>query len=988
MSIEALLQRARQAVPDRVWGEAVKLARRGAVHGISDDGEEIHLRVKMRGHAVPLDVWIWPGDDDFECDTDLRTADGWSVPVVASLIALNQSGSIGSNGAGPALPEPKATYKVKLRYALTSKGPDLFLERLLVWPDGTTRPLTGALAEHDVIVGRGDAQAETLLAMHRGGRLPGEMTRRLLRFLEGKAEATLDGEPVHLSPEDVFFEVRVRDEDEGFKVGLFRPSGIDALYRGAARVGDSLHPTSHGELSPEQRKQLTRGIAYTPEQMHLLVNEPLPRLRLQIPVVVETDRLPEGDQLEPRVAVALEEVPLGLKVESYVVYGDPPVAKVEDGVLQATGAVVPARDIGRERLAIRQFQSRTGLTVGVKRVLPPEQAADFLTRDLPRHEGPVHGRVPQARFDIVDAPVMARLDVQREDDDGGRPSWHLDITFEGAEGQADPWAVLEAWRAGRSLVPLFEGGFAPLPKDWLREHGTVLRELMEARDASGRVDRNATAALVELLEGNAHDVPPDLTRLRDFLTSGEDLPRVPVPESFTGELRPYQLAGYRWLAFLRQMDLHGILADDMGLGKTIQALAAIRAAGGRSLVVAPTSVLRNWKREAERFVPDLSVNLYHGPDRQLDDSDLTLTSYALLRLDLDALHDRGWTYFILDEAQAIKNPSSQTARAACRVGAEHRLCLTGTPVENRLEELWSLFRFLMPGLLGSLESFRERFVRPIEAGSAQARTDLHRRVRPYVLRRLKQQVAPELPTLTEMVIRCEMTREQRRVYDAVRLAARADVQKAITERGLSRSTFQVLEALLRMRQACCDPSLLPGEAGQNAPSCKLDRLEELLVDVIVDGHKALIFSQWTGLLDRVEPRLRHLGIDFVRLDGSTRNRQAIIDTFQSPEGPPVFLLSLKAGGTGLNLTAADYVVHLDPWWNPAVEQQATDRAHRIGQDKPVVSCRFIAEATVEERILDLQEVKRDLAEAALGTDGGFVKSLSADELRSLFDDVA
>jgi superfamily II DNA or RNA helicase len=886
---------------------------------------------------------------------------------------------------GGKLPEPKAKYKVKLRYVLKSDGPDVSLSRVVVWPDGKTEPLVGTLADNDLVVGRGDTQAETLLALHPGGPLPGEMLRRLLRFLEGKADATLDGKKVHLSPEDVRFEVRVTDEGDDFKVGLYRPSAIDTLFRGAALVGRTLHPTSHGELSPAQRKQLTRGILYSQEQMHLLVNETLPRLGLQIPVVIETERLPTGHQLEPRVAVHLEEVPLGLKVKALVEYGDPPVARVEEGILKPLGDIVPARDLGRERMVVRQFQSRMNLTVGIATVLPPEHAADFLTERLPRHGGPVHGRISKDRFQVLDAPVSPRLDVIRHEE-GGRPEWELDVVFQGELGEADPWAVLEAWRAGRSLVPLFEGGFAPLPADWLKEHGAVLRELLEARNAEGRVDRNATAALVELLEGNDHKVPPDLTRLRDFVTGGDELPSVPVPAGFHGELRPYQLAGFRWLTFLGQMDIHGILADDMGLGKTIQALVALARAGGQSLVIAPTSVLRNWEREAKRFVPDITVNVYHGADRALDDSDLTLTSYALLRLDLEVLRGREWTYAILDEAQAIKNPASQTARASQRLKSQHRLCLTGTPVENRLEELWSLFRFLMPGLLGSLESFRERFVRPIEAGSARAQGELHRRIRPYVLRRLKAQVAPELPALTEMVIRCEMSKAQRKVYDAVRFAARADVQKAITERGMARSTMQVLEALLRMRQACCDPSLLPGDAGQGAPACKLDRLEELLVEIICDDHKALIFSQWTGLLDRVEPRLEKLGIDFVRLDGSTRDRQTVIDAFQDPAGPPVFLLSLKAGGTGLNLTAADYVVHLDPWWNPAVEQQATDRAHRIGQDKPVVSCRFIVEHTVEERILDLQDAKRDLANAALGTDGGFVKTLSADELRSLFEE--
>jgi hypothetical protein len=980
MSIDALLQRARQEVPARIWTEAVELARAGAVVGVEQADDEVHLRVKMRGKALPYDVWIWPTQGEFECEVEARTRGGWSVPVVAAIIAMRQS-QVKDEG----LPQPKASYKVRLRYVFTSTGPDLFLERHVVWPDGRVAPLRGTLAENDLVVDRGDAQAETLLALHPGGSLPGETLRRLLRFLEGKADATLDGKPVHLSPEDVLFEVRVTDEGEDFKLGLYRPPGIDGLFRGAALLGDSLHPTSHGDLTPQQKKQLTKGVTYGRDQTHLLVNETLPRLRLQIPVSIHTTRLPAGHQLEPRIAIRLTEVPLGLKVEAQVEYGDPPVARVKDGVLESLGSIVPARDLGRERMVIRTFQNKIDVPVGVAVVLPPEKAADFLANRLPKHDGPVHGKPEEARFQVVDAPVRAKLDVQKIEDDG-RPSWKLDVTFHGDRGEADPWAVLEAWRAGRSVVPLFEGGFAPLPADWLHEHGAVLRELLEARDAAGRVDRNATAALVELLEGNLHEVPPDLSRLRDFVANGQDLPQVPIPKGFQGDLRPYQLAGFRWLAFLRQMDIHGILADDMGLGKTIQALAALAHAGGQSLVIAPTSVIRNWEREAARFFPGITVNMYHGSDRKLDRSKLTLTSYAILRLDLDALRQRTWTYVVLDEAQAIKNPGSQTARSAIRLDARHRLCLTGTPVENRLEELWSIFRFLMPGLLGSLESFRERFVRPIETGNPRAREDLHRRVRPYVLRRLKQQVAPELPSLTEMIIRCEMEPSQRKVYEAVRLAARTDVQRAIAERGLAGSTFQVLEALLRMRQACCDPALLPGEAGQGAPSCKLDRLEELLVEIVGEDHKALIFSQWTGFLDRVEPRLEALGIPYVRLDGTTRDRQAVIDTFQSDAGPPVFLLSLKAGGTGLNLTAADYVLHLDPWWNPAVEQQATDRAHRIGQDKPVVSCRFIVEQTVEERILELQDVKRDLAAAALGTDGGFVKSLNADELRSLFED--
>jgi len=543
--------------------------------------------------------------------------------------------------------------------------------------------------------------------------------------------------------------------------------------------------------------------------------------------------------------------------------------------------------------------------------------------------------------------------------------------------------VLRAWVTGRSLVPLLDGGWAPLPTDWLQQHGPILRELLEARQADGSVGRQGTAALIELLEETKMEVPTDLARLREWLEGGEGLPEVEMPPEFTGELRHYQNTGVRWLRFLRNVDLHGILADDMGLGKTVQGIVAMLDTPGKHLVVAPTSVIRNWEREIEHFAPGVSVNVYHGPTRTLDDSRFTLTSYALLRLDKEVLSEKEWAYIVLDEAQAIKNPNSQTARAACAVPSQYRLCLSGTPVENRLDELWSLFRFLMPGYLGSRSAFRDRFSKPIEAGDGSAATALRRRVKPYVLRRLKKQVAKELPELTEVVIRCEMSEAQRKVYEAMRIAGYSDVQRILAT-GEKGRTFDILEALLRMRQAACDPALLPGDHAA-AGSGKLDRLEELLVDTVSNGHKILVFSQWTSLLNRVEERLRGLEIDWTRLDGATRNRQAVVDTFQSDEGPPVFLLSLKAGGTGLNLTAADYVVILDPWWNPAVEQQAMDRAHRIGQDKPVVACRFIAENTVEERILELQEAKRALADAALGTDAGFLNALSSEELRALFE---
>lgn len=962
-----LLDAVREAVDARVWGAAVRLAREGAVRGVSDDGEEVCLHVKDR-RGTPNEVYLWPDDPDWGCDCQLP-GDA-CVHVAAAVISLNKSRS-----AGEALPEPQGEYQVSLRYDLTARGSSLSAARVVVWPDGRTEPLDGSLADSNLLASSHDVHAESLLVTLPAGPLGADELRRLLGLLGPEAAATLDGEPVRIGREPEVFQVRVTDDGDDFRLALYRPPGLARLFRGAALRDGVLSPTSHGSLRHEQRQLLVQGMTYPPRAVHRLVSEILPRLREQVPVVVDTARLPSDAQLRPRVMVHLAELSEGLEVRPEIVYGDPVVAVVRHGSLQALGEVLPGRDLGLERSVARRFEERHHLAVGTRNVLSPARAAAFLADELPTFDGAVEGSVSPSRYRVAPQPVRALLDVREAGEGPG--AWSLGVQFRSETGEADATEVLRAWRTGRSLVPLMEGGFAPLPVEWLREHGGLLESLLESRDPDGRVDRAATPALVELLEGTAADVPPDLSRLRAFLSGDAGLPEPRVPTGLHAELRPYQLAGIQWLTFLREVELSGILADDMGLGKTLQALAVLLDTPGPHLVVAPTSVLRNWEREAARFTPGMSVNVYHGPGRVLDNAHLTLTSYALLRIDRDLLRAREWGWVVLDEAQAIKNPESQTARAARGLTARHRLALTGTPVENRLDELWSLFHFLMPGLLGSRRSFRDELAQPIAAGDARAAERLRRRVRPYVLRRLKRDVAKDLPPLTEVVLPCPMGDSQRAVYDTVRSTGRL--------RAIGGKPLQILEALLRMRQAACDPSLVPGVARDDAGSGKLDRLEELLVDIVVDDHKVLVFSQWTSLLDRVEDRLRGLGIDWVRLDGSTRDRVGAVDRFQDPEGPPVFLISLKAGGTGLNLTAADYVVHLDPWWNPAVQQQATDRAWRIGQERPVVSCSLVAEGTVEERILALQEQKRHLADAALGTEAGILQSLTSDELRSLFE---
>ncbi len=361
----------------------------------------------------------------------------------------------------------------------------------------------------------------------------------------------------------------------------------------------------------------------------------------------------------------------------------------------------------------------------------------------------------------------------------------------------------------------------------------------------------------------------------------------------------------------------------------------------------------------------------------MNDADLTLTTYALLRLDSDKLNARRWDTIVLDEAQAIKNPESQVAAAAFALNGDFRIALTGTPVENRLDELWSQFHFINRGLLGGRSDFQDRYAGPIGQGDAEAAARLRARIRPFLLRRLKSEVAPELPPRTEGVLRCELDAEERAVYDGVRAATLENVVRQL-ESGAG--VMAALEALLRLRQAACHPALVPGQQADG--SSKIALLLETLDSVVAEGHKSLVFSQWTSLLDRCEPALEAAGIPFTRLDGSTRDRQAVVERFQDTEGPPVLLISLKAGGTGLNLTAADHVFLLDPWWNPAVEDQAADRAHRIGQDRPVMVYRLVASDTVEERILALQQSKRELAQAALA-EGAGATGIGRDELLAL-----
>jgi superfamily II DNA or RNA helicase len=561
------------------------------------------------------------------------------------------------------------------------------------------------------------------------------------------------------------------------------------------------------------------------------------------------------------------------------------------------------------------------------------------------------------------------------------------------EGQAVALPeLLAAYRKGERFVRLGDGSMGMLPQEWLARHGAIL-EFGRAADGAIRFARSQIgvidALLAELPEARFDE---SLSAARAKLHAFSGIRPQTAPAGFVGTLRPYQEQGLAWLGFLNDFQWGGCLADDMGLGKTIQVLALLldrkrRGDAGPSLAVVPKSVVFNWIREAERFTPDLRVLEYTGTERKdLHDAfaanDLIITTYGTLRKDIELLRRHEFSYVVLDEAQMIKNPSSQSAKATRLLRSRNRLAMTGTPVENSLGDLWSLFEFLNPGMLGSSRAFKGAFGGGAAGRNGKDLDMLHRMLRPFILRRTKDQVTPELPPRVEQTIECELLPKQRAYYQELRDYYRASLLGRIDKVGLARSKVHVLEALLRLRQAACHPGLID-QGKINGESAKLEALLEMVTEVREEGHKALVFSQFTSLLAIVRAKLDEAKTTYEYLDGQTTDRRERVDRFQSDPGCGLFLISLKAGGLGLNLTAADYVFILDPWWNPAVEAQAIDRTHRIGQDKKIIAYRLIARDTVESKILELQKTKRELAGAIITEANSLIQDLTKEDLALL-----
>ena len=611
-------------------------------------------------------------------------------------------------------------------------------------------------------------------------------------------------------------------------------------------------------------------------------------------------------------------------------------------------------------------------------------------------------------------------------------SWNLGVDGEGLMGKADFSATLAdgesidlidaiaAWikenpeRLSDEMLntiktmehvplPLVDGRMLSIPGDMLF---SILKHMMELFATTGVTGKDISGvqmlAIKQDLEKHEKVKIKDDKKWLDLvhaLVDSGNIKSIEPPKGLQAELRDYQRDGLNWLQMMMRTGVHGILADDMGLGKTVQTLACIlkEKEEGRlkhpALVIAPTSLMHNWRMEAQKFTPDLRVLVLHGVHRArfFDDIaqyDLVLTTYPLLPRDAGFLMDEPYHMLILDEAQNIKNPRAKASQLVREFNARHRICLTGTPIENHLGELWAQFDFLMPGYLYDQKNFTNLFRKPIEQDGSESRQDaLNIRVRPFLLRRLKEDVAKELPAKSNIVRSVELSSGQRALYESVRLAMQKKVRDSVAAMGVAKSKIIVLDALMKMRQVCCDPRLVKQLDTDGIPSAKTDMLKEMLPEMVEEGRKILIFSQFAEMLRLIESLCTELDLPYVKLTGQTRDRITPVESFQDGD-VPIFLISLKAGGTGLNLTAADTVIHFDPWWNPAAEDQATDRAHRIGQDKPVFVYKLTTVGTVEEKILEMQERKRTLANSIHGSGSQGSALWTEDELQSLFEPLA
>ncbi len=853
-----------------------------------------------------------------------------------------------------------------------------------------------------------DDDAAELLPLLRDRRVLLEPALMQLRFADEPIKPRFDLEMV--GAETIVAKVTFERQGDGRRFQLTSGGWFPGAPGWHIDTNEGIaRPIDH-RVSPAALGRLLRSatIAEPASELINMITYGLPKVALEIGAELpDLSQVADVVDLEPtfrmRASGSITEANVALRAA----YGDLEVEVRADGISPPILILPPEEGQKRAKcircdIVAQQDAAQTLLELG----LSPDESGEFFVAEGDRAIGfwsEGVGSLPEdwdlyVPEHLLGTHVRTAAVTSHARVSSGVDWLSVKLVFEAEGIGVDRNELLRCLREGQKFVRLSDNTYARLDADRVQSIIDREVELLAAAGKSGKLPLSQAGRIEELLQqANDSTVSAGARALFQKLANIDEIKTIKKPRGLKATLRPYQEQGLSWLHFIHEIGSGGVLADDMGLGKTIQTIALLLFLKGEKkqkplsvLIVAPTSVVTNWVREIERFAPSLTTALWHGAGRreqqsELENVNVIITSYALLRRDIDLLKKLKLDYAILDEAQAIKNPISATAQAAKELSAAHRLALTGTPIENRLSEIWSIFEFVSPGLLGPLQKFEERFARPIDQGDSKQAARLRAAIHPFILRRTKLEVAKDLPPKLEVDKIIDLAPDQRAIYTQVLREVRAQVLGEVERVGVAKSQIHILAGLTKLRQAACDARLLglPREFSHE-DSGKLSALRELVDEVESGGHKVLVFSQFVSMLKLIRAALDEDKIRYEYLDGSTLDRPERIEHFQSDPTIPVFLISLKAGGSGLNLTAADTVIHFDPWWNPAVEDQASDRAHRIGQTKVVTVYRLVAAGTIEEKILQLKMKKKDLVASVLSEDAGGAKRLTRDDLDDLF----
>lgn len=975
MELDALYDEVREVCDRKAWARGLELARRKAVRKVTDKKYVLVDPLKASDHEIEID----PVEIDWSC----TCAGKWdpcehTCAVLAALKVAADGGpqilkyETNSYVLDYELVESRVGYLTLKRSLHKSNAEKGDQDSVLPVKHSVLSMVSGRIEGPPVSAKSYDLEIDRVLVGDYGARLDGFISgprawKMLLPHLEKVSRSqqlVVDGKPILVnSSEKAFNILEIQPQDKGVLLKLSpNPSIVKqfksgvCIYEGSS--GLELRFVAPADLPASIMSELQRGRFFNDSDKVELFSKLLPQLKERFKIV---EKGIDTNAVYAQLGFCVRNQILGpqhLETSFHISYGDPVIAYLDGGRLVCLGDQVPHRNLEREVEKRRDFEREHFLELSKVYRYSEEELFEWVSRI---------SRLPfnfiGDSLDTLNVIGKSKVLTKLLDDD-------VEFSFEIDEQAVavDPQALIESYEKGSKFVKT-EKGYVEIKPDWLDEYHDLIRSLV-VRKKVPKAEGIEVLESIRIIEGFGYAPPKKLKAEKEKLFSKVDDRAL---DTVQAELRPYQVEGVKWLVQLKNAKLGALLADDMGLGKTLQSLAVVSS---RTLIICPTSLIFNWKNEIQNFRPDLSFSIYHGSTRELDlSADVVITTYGILRTDVDRLNNENWRCVIIDEAQVIKNPQSKAAQALWQLKSDFKLALTGTPIENHYKDLWSIFRFIAPGLLGELSYFNQHIVRPIQGQSLSALKSLRSRINPFVLRRSKKQVLSELPDKTELVNYCQLTEEQKHAYDNYL----GDVKTKIVENDVK--PIQIFELILRLRQFACDPRLVNSDF--KGGSGKLDLFKELIGEVTEENHKSLVFSQWTSFLDLIEVELDHLGIPYFRLDGSTKNREKVVSDYNECPSACVFLLSLKAGGVGLNLTSADHVFLMDPWWNPATERQAIDRAHRIGQKNPVMIHRLVGKDTIEEKVVKLQKIKEQMSDSVL--ENMESANLSKDDLLSLLE---